>query len=56
MSHTPKHYNMATENRPSQDCKKEFGPEVPKTEFGGGGAAKKPSPMGKEKGSSSYRG
>jgi hypothetical protein len=50
MSDTRQHYNLAVENKATQKCNKEVGPRVPKTDFGGAGAAKSSSPMGKGKG------
>jgi hypothetical protein len=53
MSATRQHYNLAVENKATQQCDKTVGPSVPKTDFGGKGpgsnAAKGPYRVGKGK-------
>lgn len=48
MSATRQHYNLAVENKATQQCKKEIGPKVPKTDFGGGASRPPPHRVGKK--------
>jgi hypothetical protein len=50
MSYTRQHYNLAVENEATQDCDKELGPKVPKTDWDEGVVGGKGSvPHGEEK-------